>query len=125
MGTVEAESEGCVNEQCSALRYSVSWKAESISMSSVSGGPSVMSSAFVPGRILRDASAAPLGNLGGYNDSPGDVGPLWSSAIGGGEGRRGEEEGETGVAMVVLVVLVDQTGCEESGKLNSNVTPAT
>ena len=35
-----------------------------------------MSSAFVPGRILLDASAAPLGNLGGYNDRPGEVGPL-------------------------------------------------
>lgn len=46
------------------------------SMSSVSGGPSAMSSALVPGRILRDASAAPLGNLGGYKDRPGEVGPL-------------------------------------------------
>jgi hypothetical protein len=59
-----------------------------------------MSSAFVPGRILRDASAAPLGKLGGYSDRPGEVGPpLWSSAIGGGEGRRGDDEGETGVTM--------------------------
>jgi hypothetical protein len=70
------------------------------SMSSVSGGPSAISSAFVPGRILRDASAAPLGKLGGYSDRPGEVGPpLWSSAIGGGEGRRGDDEGETGVTM--------------------------
>ena len=70
-------------------------------MSSVSGGPSAISSAFVPGRILRDASAGPLGNLGGYNDRPGEVGPLWSSAIGGGEGRRGDDEGETGVTMAI------------------------
>ena len=61
-----------------------------------------MSSAFVPGRILRDASAAPLGKLGGYKDRPGEVGPpLWSSAIGGGEGRRGDDEGETGVTMAM------------------------
>jgi hypothetical protein len=71
-------------------------------MSSVSGGPSAMSSAFVPGRILREASAAPLGKLGGYNDRPGEVGPpLWSSAIGGGEGSRGDDDGETGVTMAV------------------------
>lgn len=101
IGTVEVESEGCVNEQCSAFRYSVSWKAESMSMSSVRGGPSVMSSAFVPGRILREASASPLGNLGEYSERPGEVGPLWSSAMGGGEGRRGEDEGETGVAMML------------------------
>jgi hypothetical protein len=56
----------------------------------------------VPGRILRDASAAPLGKLGGYKDRPGEVGPpLWSSAIGGGEGRRGDDEGETGVTMAI------------------------
>jgi hypothetical protein len=69
-------------------------------MSSVTGGPSAMSSAFVPGRILRDASAAPPGNLFEYSDRPGDVGPLWSSAIGGGEGSRGDEEGEMGVVIV-------------------------
>lgn len=68
-------------------------------MSSVKGGPSAMSSAFVPGLILRDASAAPLGKLGEYSDRPGEVGPLWSSAMGGGDGRRGDDEGETGVAM--------------------------
>ena len=69
-------------------------------MSSVTGGPSAISSAFVPGRILRDASAAPPGKLFEYSDRPGDVGPLWSSAIGGGEGSRGDDEGETGVVIV-------------------------
>ena len=72
-----------------------------MSMSSVRGGPSAMSSDLVPGRILRDASAAPPGNLGAYSERPGDVGPLWSSAIGGGEGSLGDDEGETGVVMVV------------------------
>ena len=71
-----------------------------MSMSSVTGGPSAMSSALVPGRILRDASAAPPGNLGEYSDRPGDVGPLWSSAIGGGEGSLGEEEGDIGVVIL-------------------------
>jgi hypothetical protein len=70
------------------------------SISSVRGGPSAISSDFVPGRILRDASAAPPGNLGEYNDRPGEVGPLWSSAIGGGEGSRGDDEGEIGVVMM-------------------------
>ena len=71
-----------------------------MSISSVTGGPSAISSAFVPGRILRDASAAPHGNLGEYSDRPGDVGPLWSSAIGGGEGSLGEEEGDIGVVIL-------------------------
>jgi hypothetical protein len=40
--------------------------------------------------------------LGGYNDRLGEVGPpLWSSAIGGGEGSRGDDDGETGVTMAV------------------------
>ena len=72
-------------------------------MSSVTGGPSAMSSAFVPGLILRDASAAPPGKLFEYSDRPGDVGPLWSSAIGGGEGSRGDDEGETGVVIMCSV----------------------
>lgn len=50
--------------------------------------------------MRRDASAAPPGNLFEYSDRPGDVGPLWSSAIGGGEGSRGDDEGETGVVIL-------------------------
>lgn len=65
-----------------------------------------MSSALVPGRILLDApeSIAPVGNLllSSSIDTPGDMGPVWSSAMGGGEGSRGEDEGET--ALVAAMV---------------------
>lgn len=57
-----------------------------------------MSSAFVPGRIRREApvSVALPGSLPWSSKSatPGDAGPSWSSAIGGGDGRRGEDAGE-------------------------------
>ena len=100
MGWMVWLSGGCVWEWCRALRCSVSWKAESMSESSIKGGPSAMSSAFVPGRIRLDAPELTLltpGNLlpSSNSERPGDVGPSWSSAMGGGEGRRGEEDGET------------------------------
>lgn len=28
------------------------------------------------------------------SDTPGDIGPIWSSAMGGGEGSRGEDDGD-------------------------------
>ena len=85
------------------------------SASSTSGGPSAISSAFVPGRILLDApvSIALLGNLAwsSNNDTPGEVGPIWSSAIGGGEGNRGDEEGET----AAILDKRDMEMCQTSG----------
>jgi hypothetical protein len=92
-----------------------------------------MSSAFVPGRILRDASAAPPGNFGEYNERPGEVGPLWSSAMGGGEGSRGDDEGEIGVVIMWetkcetaikkrLVCVVMYSGQEESGVVSAAFT---
>lgn len=66
---------------------------------STSGGPSAISSAFVPGCILRDA---PWSNvLKSFCCSSvgaiGDLGPSWSSAIGGGLGSRGELEGDAAI----------------------------
>ena len=69
------------------------------SASSTSGGPSVISSAFVPGRMRRDAPLSSelksfcCSSLAGSGES-------WSSAIGGGLGRRGELEGEGAEAIV-------------------------
>lgn len=96
---------GWVRKLWSALRCSVSWKAESIwllsalhvelictlrtSDRSTSGGPSAISSAFVPGRILRAALWSRL--LKSFCCSGlADIGDSWSSGIGGGLGRRGE-----------------------------------
>lgn len=61
-----------------------------------------MSSALVPGLIRR---AAPWSRwLSCFNCSSvvgiGDMGPSWSSAIGGGLGRRGELAGDTAEAIV-------------------------
>ena len=65
---------------------------------STNGGPSAMSSAFVPGLMRREAPASTElpGNLpcSSNNATPGDAGPSWSSAIGGGDGRRGDEAGD-------------------------------
>lgn len=66
---------------------------------STTGGPSAISSAFVPGRIRLEAPLLRLSLLknlsfSSYSETPGDVGPIWSSAMGGGEGSRGEEAGE-------------------------------
>lgn len=71
-----------------------------------------MSSALVPGRILREAPVSTL-KAGDFesrssnNDTPGpgDVGPIWSSAIGGGEGSRGEEIGDCAEAIVARCEL--------------------
>lgn len=61
------------------LRLSSALLLVRTSESSTKGGPSAMSSAFVPGRILLDAplSTALPGKLpcSSYNDTPGEVGP--------------------------------------------------
>lgn len=65
---------------------------------STRGGPSAISSALVPGRILLEAlvSRAFPGILSCSlkRAMPGLAGPIWSSAIGGGEGRRGDDRGD-------------------------------
>ena len=71
-----------------------------------------MSAAFVPGRILRAAPSS--GFDAASRDSsfdrsiPGLFGPNWTSGIGGGEGKRGELDGDTpdrdGVTAVILVL---------------------
>jgi hypothetical protein len=58
--------------------------------SSTSGGPSAMSSAFVPGRILRSAACWRLLNSSCCCSGEADTGDSWSSGIGGGLGSRGE-----------------------------------
>lgn len=56
---------------------------------STSGGPSAMSVAFVPGRILRSAAWSRL--LKSFCCSgEAEMGDSWSSGMGGGLGRRGE-----------------------------------
>lgn len=57
-----------------------------------------MSTAFVPGRIRLEAACS-VGNnwdLGSLSEAPrpGDWGAVWSSAIGGGLGKRGKVDGE-------------------------------
>ena len=56
---------------------------------STSGGPSAMSSALVPGRILRSAAWSRLLNSFCCSGDA-DTGESWSSGMGGGLGRRGE-----------------------------------
>ena len=71
-----------------------------------------MSAALVPGRILRDAFAS-----NGFRPSSpcsfgaamGDLGPSWSSAMGGGLGSRGELDGEA--AMVETYYAFELLGC--------------
>ena len=70
------------------------------SLSSTSGGPSAMSSALVPGRIRL---SAPLSRLT-TSLATGDLGPSWSSAIGGGLGRRGELEGDSAEPAIISAV---------------------
>lgn len=80
----------------------------STSCSSTNGGPSAMSSLLVPGRMRR---AAPLSRWAApsslpsssYSDTPGDVGIVWSSAMGGGLGSRGEDEGDTTAAAMFAI----------------------
>ena len=57
--------------------------------SSNSGGPSAISAAFVPGRILLSAAWSRLLNSFCCSGEA-DTGDSWSSGIGGGLGRRGE-----------------------------------
>lgn len=79
---------------------------ELTSCSSTKGGPSAISSALVPGRILRAAPVSILlipGNLApcsSKSDTPGEVGPIWSSAIGGGDGSRGDDVGDCAEAIL-------------------------
>jgi hypothetical protein len=78
-----------------------------------SGGPFAISAAFVPGRILRRAASSGL--LRGSTcvsialpPLKGLCGPNCSSGIGGGEGRRGELEGDTPVrACVTAAAMAD------------------
>lgn len=103
-----------VNSLCSAFRCSVNWKAESIwtrsgqllltqgqlrkhtCCSSTSGGPSCISSAFVPGLILLEASTSAFCEAPSILSSLSRpaLGEIWSSAIGGGLGSRGELDGD-------------------------------
>jgi hypothetical protein len=68
-----------------------------------------MSSLFVPGRILLPAPASTLlapsvEGLSSYGETPGEVGGSWTSASGGGDGIRGDEDGDAGVAIVYFVL---------------------
>jgi hypothetical protein len=71
------------------------------SESSTSGGPSAMSSAFVPGRIRRAALLSRLLKNFCCSGEAG-TGDNWSSGIGGGLGSRGE-------AGVVILEAVHDT----------------
>jgi hypothetical protein len=82
---------------------------------SITGGPSGMLADLVPGRIRLDdplsgAPSAPsdpsvadlLGN--------GEFGPSWSSAMGGGLGKRGEACGDMLVAAIFVSVAMGSSG---------------
>lgn len=70
-----------------------------------------MSSAFVPGRIRRAAlwstfcgtTSLPKSSVE-TGAGPGEDGPIWTSAIGGGLGNRGELAGER-AAMVLYALM--------------------
>ena len=80
------------------------------SVRGIKGGPEFMSADFVPGRIRRrgpeeglvsegvEEGGGPVGPI------PGDLGPIWTSGKGGGDGRRGEVEGESGAATAAAIV---------------------
>lgn len=73
----------------SARRYLYCSMPRRTSDNSTSGGPSAISSALVPGRILRSAAWSRL--LKSFCCSgDADTGESWSSGMGGGLGRRGE-----------------------------------
>jgi hypothetical protein len=85
-----------------------------------------MSSAFVPGRIRRDAPLLRVLVLGkltwsSKSDIPGDVGPIWSSAIGGGEGSRGDEAGDR-AAIVIEILEINQRSHGMCSVFNPGVT---
>lgn len=109
-GTVVLDPAGCVRELWRALRCSVSWKAESISERSTSGGPSAISSALVPGRILRSAAWSRLLKSFCCSGEAG-TGDSWSSGMGGGLGRRGD------AGDVITADEYDRPG-RESGRRN-------
>jgi hypothetical protein len=78
------------------------------SVNSTSGGPSAISSAFVPFRILREAPWSTLLALSSFPWSSeralGDLGCMKSSESGGGLGSRGELEGDIAAAMVIRLL---------------------
>lgn len=89
-----------------------------------------MSSAFVPGRIRREAPVSvPLpGSLpwSSNRETPGDAGPSWSSAMGGGEGRRGEEDGECAAIVRFSHSLIESGQCKiahDSSNLSAKDVP--
>lgn len=92
---------------------------------STSGGPAAISAAFVPGRILRDAeSFEGCEEKFGINcgaPGRGETGFVWSSAIGGGLGSRGELDGE----LDGLVAMLDGTAPISIGrKLDAHASEA-
>jgi hypothetical protein len=84
------ELEGRVNLPMLAMRSCKCRLQMRTSDSSTSGGPSAMSSALVPGRILRSAACWRLLNSSCCCSGDADTGDSWSSGIGGGLGSRGE-----------------------------------
>lgn len=90
---VLGELEGRVDLRVLAYALLILWRAAAgatrTSASSNSGGPSAMSSALVPGRIRRAAAWSRLLKNFCCSGEAG-TGESWSSAIGGGLGRRGD-----------------------------------
>jgi len=71
-----------------------------------------MSADFVPGLILLDAPCVKVSGASSWpctsmNPTKGDFGPIWSSAMGGGLGRRGELVGD--IASIVADVQTAYT----------------
>lgn len=74
-----------------------------------SGGPDAISAALVPGLILLvEPSSVSVNGEKSWPSPPlsptvGDWGPICTSVNGGGLGRRGELEGDTGAAVAVIL----------------------
>jgi hypothetical protein len=92
--------EGCLNLEDLVSMSDLSVPQEQIQtfFNGTSSGPSGILAAFVPGRILRDAPSSKFGapSMPCWLGAPavGDLGPSWSSAIGGGLGSRGDLAGD-------------------------------
>lgn len=92
-----AGSAELLGDSCTLFTRNRTWER------GIRGGPTAISPALVPGRILlvepsSDVCEAPSNcSVSWSKDSPteGDLGPIWTSVNGGGLGRRGEVACET------------------------------
>lgn len=92
----------CVSQGHSAVTKSLT------SDNGTSGGPFAISAAVVPGRILLETPFGRAGR-GATLFCMGDLGAVWTSGNGGGEGSRGELDGDMlpgscGIAVIAAMI---------------------